>query len=194
MEFGQNLRAASLAPLLKALDKVGVSPDHITIASGICGALFFPLWLFNQSIAAFIALLLHVLLDGLDGPLARFQRVASPRGSFVDTFTDQVVVTLVMIAHLIRDPGSLNIAFGGLYIFLYAIVVAMAMIRNALSVPYSWLVRPRFFIFASMFVEWLSGWAAVLVVLVICDVLLTIKCISGFIALRSKIPGPRVDA
>ena len=190
MEYGQRIRAVALNPLLKLLDRGGVSPDSITITSGICGAMFLPLWLLNQSSAAFIAVVLHVLLDGLDGPLARHQNVASPRGSFADTFTDQVVVSLVTIACMIRDPGSLNIAFGTIYIFLYAMVVAMAMVRNALAVPYSWLVRPRFFAFAAIYLEWLTGWAIVLVVLILCDILLAIKCGSGFIALRSKIPGP----
>ena len=69
-------------------------------------------------------------------------------------------------------------------------VVSMAMVRNALAVPYSWLVRPRFFVFMAIYMEWLSGWAVVLVVLAICDVLLTIKCCSGFLALRARIPGP----
>ncbi len=165
MEYGQNLRAIALQPALRLASRWGVTADAITLASGICGALFFPLWLCNQPLAALVTLLLHVLLDGLDGPLARFQQVASPRGSFVDTFTDQIVVTLVMIAYLVHNPSSLSIALGSIYIFLYAIVVSMAMVRNALAVPYSWLVRPRFFVFAAIFLEWLSRWPVVLVVL-----------------------------
>jgi phosphatidylglycerophosphate synthase len=190
MEHGQGLRAYCLNPLLGALHRCRVTPDAVTIASGLCGATFLPLWLAHNSLAALICLLLHVLLDGLDGPLARHQGTASPRGSFVDTFTDQVVVTLVTVAWLIRSPSSLNIAFGGGYIFLYAMVVGMAMVRNALDVPYSWLVRPRFIVFVAIAVEWLSEWPLTLGALIVCDLLLTIKCASGFVALRAKLPGP----
>ena len=91
MEYGQDIRAKCMAPILQLLNRWRVTPDWITIASGVCGAAFFPLWLVHQPVAAFTCLALHVLLDGLDGPLARYQHVASPRGSFVDTFTDQVV-------------------------------------------------------------------------------------------------------
>ena len=42
---------------------------------------------------------------------------------------------------------------GGLYIFSYTVVIAFAMIRNALSIPYSWLVRPRFIIYAWLPIE-----------------------------------------
>ena len=192
MEYGQQLRAYCLNPLLGVLNRCGVTPDAVTIASGLCGIAFVPLWLAHRSAAALICLLLHVLLDGLDGPLARQHGTASPRGSFVDTFTDQVVVTLVTVAWLIRSPSSLHIAFGGGYIFLYAMVVGMAMIRNALKVPFSWLVRPRFFVFVALAIEWLSEWPLSLPTLIVCDLLLAIKCASGFIALRAKLPGPNV--
>lgn len=190
MEYGQKLRAAFLNPLLGVLVRFRVTPDVVTIASGLCGAAFLPLWLLHLSLAALASLLMHVLLDGLDGPLARHQGTASPRGSFVDTFTDQVVVTLVTVGWLVCSPSSLNIVFGGAYIFLYAMVVGMAMVRNALEVPYSWLVRPRFFVFVALALEWLTDWPLMLATLVVCDLLLAIKCISGFIALRAKLPGP----
>ena len=35
---------------------------------------------------------------------------------------------------------------GGLYVFFYTMVVIFAMVRSALAIPYSWLVRPRFII------------------------------------------------
>lgn len=191
MEYGQQLRGRFLNPLLDVLVRWRVTPDAITVASGLCGAAFFPLWLMHQAAAALVCLLLHVLLDGLDGPLARHRGTASPRGSFVDTFTDQVVVTLVTMAWLIRAPSSWHIGFGGAYIFLYAMVVGMAMVRNALAVPYSWLVRPRFFVFVAIAVEWMSHWPLTLPTLIVCDLLLAIKCVSGFLALRAKIPGPK---
>lgn len=190
MEYGQGLRAEALKPLLLILERVHVTPDAVTIASGLCGVAFLPLWLMQHSAAALGCLLLHVLLDGLDGPLARRQGRASPRGSFVDTFTDQVVVTFVTIAWLIRSPGSLPIAVGASYVFLYAMVVGMAMVRNALDVPYSWLVRPRFFVFLAIALEWLSGLPLTVFTLAICDALLAVKCATGFVALRAKLPGP----
>ena len=45
-----------------------------------------------HEIAALVALSLHVLIDGLDGPLARHLGIASRSGSFTDTMADQVVV------------------------------------------------------------------------------------------------------
>ena len=96
---------------------------------------------------------MHVLLDGIDGPLARHLGVASPRGSLTDSFVDQIVVTATTITVMSACPEQLSVWAGGTYIFAYTLVMAFAMVRNALKVPYSWVVRPRFFVYLAMLVE-----------------------------------------
>ncbi len=191
MELGQRLRGRFLGPLLMGLTPLGVTPDAITLIAGGLGAAFLPLWLARWQAAALGCVWGHVLLDGLDGPLARYQQNASPRGSFTDTFTDQFVVSIVMLAWMLHEPTTAKIASGTIYIFLYAVVVAMAMVRNALFVPYSWLVRPRFFVYAAVTLDYLFTLQATVIVLCICNVLLAIKSVSGFIVLRRQLPGPQ---
>ena len=184
MEFGQRLRATALAPLLRVLAALRVTPDHLTLLSLLAGLAFCPLYF--QSVAwALVALLLHVLLDGLDGPLARYLGVASRRGSFTDTMSDQLVVTATTIT--LMKVGVIGVAAGGVYIFVYGIVVAFAMIRNAMKIPYSWLVRPRFVVYVWMMVEvwWWPG--TIEYVLWIASVLLGLKMISGFLRIRKAL-------
>ncbi len=192
MEYGQSLRARMLDSWLVRLSNCGVTPDAVTLIAGCIGLAFAPLWLLQFKALAIGAVAVHVLLDGLDGPLARHQQIASPRGSFTDTFADQLVVTAVTVTWMIGSPTRLHIAAGSVYVFLYALVVAMAMVRNALEVPYSWLVRPRFFVYLAIAIDW--QWASELtsVVLLICNSLLAIKCASGFLAVRRRLPGPDV--
>lgn len=190
MEFGQRIRAYLLRPWLVQLTRFGISPDMVTAFAGLIGAAFIPLWLTEHPLLALSALWLHVLLDGLDGPLARFQKIDSSRGSFTDTFTDQIVVTFTMIGWMVLAPQSLNISMGALYIFLYIQVVAMSMVRNALYLPYSWLVRPRFFVYAAITVDSFADTQLTVIVLCISNVLLAIKSITGFLALRKQIAGP----
>lgn len=87
MEYGQNLRAYWLESMLVILTKCQISPDLITYLAGALGLSFVPLWLLGYKLLAIAMVAVQVLLDGLDGPLARFQGIASPRGSFIDTFT-----------------------------------------------------------------------------------------------------------
>ena len=189
MVWWQDLRAWWLGPLLRMLSAAGVTPDLVTLASLAAGLAFCPLWLWPGSPAwskpaALAALLLHVLLDGLDGPLARHLGTASRRGSFTDSLADQIVVTASMLTLLAAAQPGLSGWIAGLYLFLYATVVGFAMIRNAIGKPYSWLVRPRIWVYGWIAVDQflLPGWIDF--VLGGFAVVLGIKMVSGFVAIR----------
>jgi len=190
MEYGQRLRAIAFGPLLKLLTTCRVTPDSVTLLSAIAGLAFVPLALMDLVWTALGCLALHILLDGIDGPLARFQQTQSARGSFTDTFADQFVVTAVTITWMIHAANTWAWVAGSVFVFIYALVVAMAMVRNALSIPYSWLVRPRFLVYTSAAIDLLLLWQCTFFVLVPCNVVLIWKAWTGFRALRRSIPGP----
>lgn len=185
MGWSQSLRGRWLGPVLGKMAGIGLRANHITLLSLLAGLAFCPVFLWGNPIAAFSLLLLHVLLDGLDGPLARFSGNASNRGSFTDTMADQLVVTAAALTLI--HSGHAGIWPSGLYIFFYTVVVAFAFVRSAMAAPYSWLFRPRFLVFIWYVVEfyWLPGtldW-----VLWACSALLAIKCLTGFIRIRRGI-------
>lgn len=185
MEWSQSLRGRWLAPMLSWMAGFGLRANHVTLLSLLAGLAFCPVLLKGHPVAAFSLLLLHVLLDGLDGPLARFSGNASNRGSFTDTMADQLVVTAAAITMM--QAGHAGTWPSGLYIFLYTVVVAFAFVRSALEAPYSWLFRPRFLVFTCYVIElfWLPGsldW-----VLWVCSGLLALKCLTGFIRIRGRI-------
>jgi len=192
MTWWQDLRARFLGPLLRLMGAAGIRPDHVTLASLLAGLAFCPLWLWPGTPiwarpAALVALLLHAILDGLDGPLARHLGMAGRRGSFTDTLADQIVVTVSTLTLMAAADSGINVWIGGLYLFLYAAVVGFAMVRNALGNPYSWLVRPRFLVYGWIAVDLflLPGWMNI--VFAIFAVLLGIKMASGFVAIRRAI-------
>jgi phosphatidylglycerophosphate synthase len=180
----QQGRARMFAPLLRWLTRLGVDANVLTALSFVAGIGFALVWFVNRP-AALCLLGLHVLLDGLDGPLARFQGTASRRGSFTDTMSDQAVVTAVAITLMIDQVAA--ILPGGVYIFCYALVALFAMVRNALAIPYAWLVRPRFVVYAWIPVAiwvWPGSMDALLWT---CNVLLLIKVLTGFYRIRARI-------
>ena len=105
MQWGQKLRAGLLGPVLKVLALCGIRADWISYLSLIFGLLAACLFA-RTMVPALVLLLIHVLLDGLDGPLARYKGTASPKGSFTDTVCDQIVVTAVCIALI--DAGLIS--------------------------------------------------------------------------------------
>lgn len=184
MDWSQSLRGCWLEPALRWMAKLGLRGNHITLLSMLAGLGFCPVFLWGSRPIAFGLLVLHVLLDGLDGPLARFRGQASNRGSFTDTMADQLVVTATAVTMI--HAGYAGAWPGGLYVFFYAVVVAFAFARNALEAPYSWLFRPRFIVFIWFVIE-VYAWAGSLEwVLWIATALLALKCLTGFITIRRR--------
>jgi phosphatidylglycerophosphate synthase len=184
MDWSQALRGRFLEPLLVPMAGLGMRGSHITFLSMLAGLAFWPAFLWGSKPVALICLLLHVLLDGLDGPLARFRGQASDRGSFTDSMADQLVVTVTALT--VMHAGYASAWAGGLYVFLYAIVVAFAFVRNAMAAPYSWLFRPRFVVFIWFAVE-LYWWPGTLnMVLWISSGILGLKCLTGFVKIRNR--------
>jgi CDP-diacylglycerol--glycerol-3-phosphate 3-phosphatidyltransferase len=81
--------APILEPIARGLGKIGVTPAMVTIvglAITVVGAAMIADGLLWQGgfVAGF-----GVLLDALDGPLARYKGTASNRGAFLDTMSDR---------------------------------------------------------------------------------------------------------
>jgi phosphatidylglycerophosphate synthase len=181
MERTQAIRAALLRPILNLLTRWSIRADGITLASLIAGLAFVPLFP-RHPLAALFALAVHALLDGVDGCLARHQGLASPKGSFTDTLSDQCVLTGVML--VVSHQGMLACWMAGLFLFAYTLVVTFAMVRNALEVPYHWLVRPRFAIYLAIPLQLWGQWPILTPLTYICTALLGIKAWTGFVAIR----------
>lgn len=184
MVITQKIRAKLFWPLLDLLQKMGVTANTLTFLSLLAGLAFCPLFFYSK-LFALAMLALHIFLDGLDGPLARHTGKASRKGSFTDTMSDQIVIagTTVTLVY----AGVVSPLPGGIYIFVYTVVIAFSMIRNALSIPYSWLVRPRFVIYSWFVVELYYLPRSIDTVLWLFIALLACKMISGFVKIRKKI-------
>lgn len=184
MRRSQELRGQLLGPLLTILAKWRITPNHLTLLSLLAGLAFCPVFLWSSKLAAFGLLLAHVLLDGLDGPLARYTQRASNRGSFTDTAADQIVITFSTLTLI--HTGHAGAWPGGLYLFFYSVVVVFAMVRNALAIPYSWLVRPRFAVYVWMPVELYLWHGSLDALLWLLTILLAVKALTGFIQIRRR--------
>jgi phosphatidylglycerophosphate synthase len=185
MNRWQTWRGRWLAPLLRLLARLRITPNHLTLLSLFTGLAFTPAFLWGSRATSFALLLAHLVLDGLDGPLARFIGKASNRGSFTDTMADQVVVTFSTVTLI--HAGYAGAWPGGLYVFFYCMVVLFAMVRNALAIPYAWLVRPRLVVYAWIPVE-VYLWRETLDPLLwVCSALLALKMCTGFIQIRRRI-------
>lgn len=60
------------------------------------------------------------------------------------------------------------------------------MVRNALAIPYSWIIRPRFLVYAWIPIEVYYAQGSLDVLLWSVTILLVLKMLTGFIQIRRK--------
>ena len=76
-------------PLAKVLGKIGIKPNHVTIA-GVVLTIYAAWLLYGQNIYyAFIVGMIASLFDGVDGLVARATKTTSIRGGYLDATLDR---------------------------------------------------------------------------------------------------------
>lgn len=83
-----------------------LTPNHITFASGILGALVVPALLLDYKLLATLLLLSSGYCDTLDGTLARFQKKSSNAGAMLDIIVDRFVEFSVIFGLFALNPGE----------------------------------------------------------------------------------------
>ncbi len=184
MDMSQQLRGQIFIRLLRTCVQCGITPNQLTYLSLGMGIAFCGLFGISPAIALPL-LALHVLLDGLDGPLARYTGKASNQGSFTDSTADQLVVAFSTIT--LMHAGVIGVLPGGLYLFLYTLVVVFAMIRSSLAIPYKWVVRPRFVVYSWFLIEIYVWPGSIDYLLWMFTLLLGVAALSGFSTIRTKL-------
>ncbi len=77
--------------IAKILHKIGLTPNHVTILSGLFAIIGVSLIYFNYLIFGIISILIYALCDTMDGKIARATSQISKKGRFLDSMTDWVV-------------------------------------------------------------------------------------------------------
>jgi CDP-diacylglycerol--glycerol-3-phosphate 3-phosphatidyltransferase len=116
-----------IEPLVDLLNKLGTTPNLITILGLFLvaiGALFLYL---GQNLISFIFLLLGALCDAIDGSLARRSGRNSPFGAFFDSLMDRISDALPFIAIALSSEDKVLSLFSMLaMVFSYTVSYARA--------------------------------------------------------------------
>lgn len=110
-----------LTPSMKALASIGVKPNHITAMQFPLSILMF--WfLINKNISsAGLVLLFVLILDGLDGQLARITKQETRFGHVLDKTADIFCILLMLAGIALCSPQSFNFctSLGVVNLFLF---------------------------------------------------------------------------
>ena len=124
--------AAIWTPVVAALARLNVSPHAVSVSQLGWGALFW-LSLSTAPRLALVAFMLALLMDSLDGALARATGRSGAFGALVDQLSDHTRETIVVAA--LASSGALNVGLAVLYAFVYPAFNFLLLLSNRVGVP-----------------------------------------------------------
>ncbi len=134
----QELRAQLYRPLLKMLTSAGVTADAVSNTRLVIGFFALVRFYFDPFQAAWI-FIFALLLDTVDGALARYQDRASDRGKFLDVIVDHFITFLILWAlfEMGADSGLVVIN-----IFIVPVAYLLATIKKEEFEKSDWIIKP----------------------------------------------------
>ncbi|MCA9056641.1 MAG: hypothetical protein KDA75_22590, partial [Planctomycetaceae bacterium] len=153
------LRDHWLGPLVRGCLRAGVTADVIS-GLAVLSLLPFGLSLFDLAGSwspqvAVLSLALHVLLDGLDGPVARGAGTDGPAGAFTDMCLDHIGFLTVTV--LITAAGVVAGTAACAYVATYTLAVVMVVVLNLLGRPFRYVVRTKYIFYLLIGLQQLAG-------------------------------------
>ncbi|MGD2072619.1 MAG: CDP-alcohol phosphatidyltransferase family protein [Candidatus Thorarchaeota archaeon] len=102
----QKIKDALLSPIIRMLSYANISPDMVNYF-GVLMAIIFLVFIKQNIALSLLFLFLAVSADLIDGALARFRKIASDRGKFIDMVCDNLIFTIFVIALIYANLATL---------------------------------------------------------------------------------------
>lgn len=130
-----------LNPLLGSLTRAGIRPSGITHARLVIGLIGLTILVTGKPFIGACILLLALILDSLDGGLARYQKRFSDRGTFLDRAADYTIYSASVIAmHSLGEIGSVSAIY---HIYIMFSAVILSIIAKNEQEPTDWIIKPN---------------------------------------------------
>jgi phosphatidylserine synthase len=181
---GENIKGKVFGLLVKLLVKLGVTANMVSFSSafvGIVSTIF--LW-YDIKISAGL-LILALLIDAVDGSVARATNTNNIKGSLTDAFSDQITISATTIGFIAID--LLDPVIGGLYLVLYPMLIIFTILRNATKNPRKLVLRPRGLIYIIFWIYAFGGINIMNEVTLLMALLLLFQVVKDFFDIRNNI-------
>lgn len=124
-------------PLVSFLHAFHITPNHLTNLRLLSNIPFF--YFFPDTRIAVSLFLFMLLLDGLDGALARYTNTSSDRGTFLDLLVDLICYQFFIFTFL--SYGYLDVLIAGVHLLVFPITNLLAVIRYNEGEKTDWIIK-----------------------------------------------------
>lgn len=155
----QKIRDGLFGPIVRLCIACHISADLISLLSilQLAPAGYFLLTATEPRHAAIASafIWLHVILDALDGPIARSTGKAGPAGAFTDMCVDHtgMMITSCLLAAADLADGTLTTV----YVSFYTLAVVFTIWLNVVGQPFRLVIRTKYLLYALVTFCGLSG-------------------------------------
>ncbi len=163
-------------PLLVIFRMLGIRPNHLTALSFLVVLIGFPVcFYFNLRGYAFIALIVGIVLDGLDGPLAKLEGRQLRSGAILDQLNDLTSMVIVVITASAFE--LMNSTIGFCYVVCYLYLTFTSFAKNVLGIPYRFVMKTKYPTYIFLLTAHLTGidittwWCLAMVIYMVGDIL-----------------------
>jgi phosphatidylglycerophosphate synthase len=139
----------------------------------------------RNPVAAIAFLVLHVAIDGLDGPVARVTGKAGNKGAFLDIMCDHTGI-FVATAGLLYY-GLVNGVIAIAYIYIYTIMIIFTIIRNVMKTSPKIVIRTKYYIYILYAVYAFTGMNYFNEAMFIFSVIMILSVSNDFSAIRKRL-------
>lgn len=140
--FEQSHRKARkklLHPLMVVLEKAGITPNIITNFRLILAIAFLALFNYYRK-TSIVLVTISILLDSIDGVLARHLKVDSDRGKFLDISVDVLTFFLILATFWFNGVNPVLIM---LVIITTSFAYLFAIVRKNECADSDWIISPK---------------------------------------------------
>jgi phosphatidylglycerophosphate synthase len=164
LEGGRQVVSTFLKPMVILLAALGVPLNAVSISQIIVGAMIVVI-IVGYPRLALVLFILTLLLDGLDGTLARYTNRCSSFGALLDQFCDHTREILVIAA--LTNTGALNPFWRTLYAFAYPALNLTIFLCNYHRTPLPLAIKSYLIVYPALFfylwrgINWLDEAVAI---------------------------------
>jgi phosphatidylglycerophosphate synthase len=177
-------RTKWLNSIARFIAKLGITADMVSI-TGFLMIFGFAYFIKRNPIAAIAFLVLHVAIDGLDGPVARVSKKQGNKGAFLDIMCDHTGI-FVATAGLVYY-GLVNGVIGLVYIYIYTIMIIFTITRNVMGISPKIVIRTKYYVYILFAVYVIAGWNYLNEAMLLFSAIMLPSVLNDFSAIRKKL-------
>lgn len=181
-------RDSFFSPLALFFSKINVSANHLSYFGILIlgGFIYFVL---SAPRLASLFLVIHVLIDGVDGVLARMLKQDDTEGDLVDTVCDHTGIFIVVLT--LGFVGLLNPNLGLLYIYFYTVWLFFIIVRYWLKIPVRFVIRSKGLVY-TLYILWaFTGLNYLDIAVAIFAILILPLVVTSFVKIKRELKGKK---